>query len=147
MLKQKLMEDLKQAMKQGEKVKCSVIRTVMAGVKNAEIEKQKELDDAEITAVIAKQVKQHKESIEAYKAGGREDLVAEETAELEVLNVYMPKQMSAEEITESAKKIIAEVGAKSLQDKGKVMGKLMGQLKGKADGNEINKVVTELLST
>lgn len=147
MLKQKLMEDLKQAMKQGEKVKCSVVRSIMAGVKNAEIEKQKELDDAEVITVISKQVKQHKESIEAYQKGGREDLVAEETAELEVLNAYMPKQMSAEDIAEAAKKVIAEVGAKGPQDKGKVMGKLMGQLKGKADGNEINKVVTELLNT
>lgn len=145
-LKQKLTNDLKQAMKGGDKVKRSVIRLVMAAITNAEIAKQGALDDADILGIIAKQVRQHEESIEAFRQGNRQDLVTQEEAELAVLNEYLPRQMTREEIIAEARRVIEEVGAQGPSDKGKVMPKIIAQLKGRADGREINAVVTELLS-
>jgi len=146
-LKQKLMDDLKQAMRGGDKVKRAVIRLLMADIKNAEIARQGDLEDADILSIIAKGVRQHKESIEAFKQGSRNDLVAQEGAEMAVLQEYLPKQMTREEIIAEARRVIDEVGAQGPSDKGKVMPKLIAQLKGKADGREINAVVTELLSS
>jgi uncharacterized protein YqeY len=145
-LQQKLTDDLKQAMKAGDTVKRSVIRLVMAAIKNAEITKQKALEDGDILGVIAKEIRQRKESIEAFKEGNRPELVANEEAEMAILEAYMPAQMSRDEIIAEARKVIAEVGAESIRDKGKVMPKLIANLKGKADGREINEVVSELLS-
>ena len=145
-LKQKLMDDLKQALKGGDKVRSSVIRLVMAAIKNAEIARQATSNDADILGVIAKQARQRQESIEAFKRGNRQDLVAQEEAELVVLNEYLPRQMPREEIIAEARRVIAEVGAVGLSDKGKVMSQIIAQLKGRADGREINAVVTELLS-
>jgi len=145
-LKEKLMDDLKRALKGRDKVRTSVIRLALAAVKNTEIARQAVLEDADILGVIAKQVRQRQESIEAFKQGNRQDLVAQEEAELAVLNEYLPRQMTREEIIAEARRVIEEVGAQGLGDKGKVMPKLIPQLKGKADGREINAVVTELLS-
>jgi uncharacterized protein YqeY len=145
-LQQKLTDDLKQAMKAGDTVKRSVIRLVMAAVKNAEIAKQKALEDADILGVIAKEIRQRKESIEAFKEGNRPELAANEEAEMAILEAYMPAQMSRDEIVDAAHQVIKEVGAESIRDKGKVMPQLIAKLKGKADGREINEVVTELLS-
>jgi len=144
-LKQKLSDDLKQAMRDGDKVKRSAIRLAMAAIKNAEIARQAALEDGDILGVIAKEVRQRKESIEAFKQGGRQELVAIEEAEMAVLEQYLPQQMTREEITAEARRIIDEVGAESIRDKGKVMPPLIARLKGKADGREINEVVTELL--
>jgi uncharacterized protein YqeY len=144
-LQQKLTDDLKQAMRGGDTVKRSVIRLVMAAIKNAEIARQKTLEDTDILGVIAKEIRQRKESIEAFKQGNRPDLVAQEEAEMAVLEGYMPTQMSRDEIIAEARKVIAEVGAGGPGDKGKVMPRLIAKLKGKADGREINEVVTELL--
>ncbi len=146
-LKQKLIDDLKQAMRGGDKVRRSVIRLVMAAIKNAEIARQAALDDADILGVIAKEVRQRRESIESFKQGNRQDLVAQEEAELAILNEYLPQQMTREEIVAEARRVIDEVGAQGPGDKGKVMPKLIAQLKGKADGREINAVVTELLGS
>ena len=145
-LQQKLTDDLKQAMKDGDAVKRSVIRLVMAAIKNAEIAKQKALEDSDILGIIAKEIRQRKESIEAFKEGDRPELAANEEAEMTVLEAYMPAQMSRDEIVAEAKKVIGEVGAESIRDKGKVMPQLIAKLKGQADGREINEVVTELLS-
>ena len=145
-LKEQLTDQIKTSLRGGDKLKCTVIRSLMAAVKNAEIAQQKELDDNAVTAVVVKLVKQHHESIEAFKQGNRPELVAQEEAELAILNVYMPEQISRAEIEGFAKKAIAEVGATGPHEKGKVMGRLMPQLKGKADGNLINTVETELLS-
>ena len=144
-LQQKLTDDLKQAMKGGDTVKRSVIRLVMAAIKNAEIAKQKALEDGDILGIIAKEVRQRKESIEAFKEGDRPELAANEEAEMAILKAYMPAQMSRDEIVAEARKVIEEVGAGGLGDKGKVMPQLIAKLKGKADGREINEVVTELL--
>jgi len=145
-LKQKLTNDLKQAMRDGDKVRRSVIRLAMAAIKNAEIARQATLDDTDILGVIAKEARQRQESIDAFKQGNRPDLVAQEEAELAVLKEYLPRQMTREEIIAAARQVIAEVGAQGPGDKGKVMPQLIAQLKGKADGREINAIVTELLS-
>jgi uncharacterized protein YqeY len=145
-LRQKLTDDLKQALRDGDKVRRSVIRLVIAAIRNAEIARQATLEDADILGVIAKEIRQRKESIEAFKLGKRPDLVAQEEAELAILEEYLPRQMTREEITAEARRVITEVGAQGPGDKGKVMPKLIAQLKGKADGQEINAVVTELLT-
>ena len=144
-LKQKLTDDLKQAMRGGDGVRRSVIRLVQAAIKNAEIARQATLEDADILGIMAKEVRQRKESIEAFKQGNRQDLVAQEEAELAILQEYLPQQITREEVMAEARRVIEEVGAQGLSDKGKVMPKLIAQLKGRADGREINAVVTELL--
>jgi len=145
-LKQKLTDDLKQAMRSGDKVRRSAIRLLLAAIGNAEIARRAALEDADILGIIAKEVRQRHESIEAFKQGNRQDLMAQEEAELAILQEYLPQQMSREEVVEAARRVIEEVGAQGLGDKGKVMPKLIAQLKGRADGREINAVVTELLS-
>lgn len=146
-LKQKLSDDLKQAMRSGDTIKRGAIRMLMAAINNAEIARQAKLEDSDIFGVIAKEVRQRRESIEAFKQGNRDDLVAQEEAELAVLQEYLPQQVSREEIIAAARRIIDEVGAQGPGDKGKVMPKLIAQLKGRADGREINAVVTDLLQS
>ncbi|MDP2731399.1 MAG: GatB/YqeY domain-containing protein [Dehalococcoidales bacterium] len=146
-LKEKLNDDLKQAMRNGDTVRRSVIRLVLSAVRNAEIARQGDLEKSDILGVIAKEARQHQESIEAFKQGNRPDLVAREEAEMAVLQEYLPKQITRDEVMAEARRIIEEVGAQGPGDKGKVMPRLIAQLKGKADGREINEVVTELLSS
>ena len=146
-IKQKLTDDLKQAMRDGDKVRRSVIRLAMAAIKNAEIARHAALDDTDILGIIAKEARQRQESIEAFRQGNRQDLVAQEEAELAVLKEYLPRQMTREEIITAARQVIAEVGAQGPGDKGKVMPQLIAQLKGRADGREINAIVTELLGS
>ncbi|MFC2057263.1 GatB/YqeY domain-containing protein [Chloroflexota bacterium] len=144
-LKEKLKGDLEQAMRGGDKVRRSVIRLVLAAVKNAEIARQGDLEDSDTLGIIVKEARQHQESIEAFRQGNRQDLVAQEEAELVILQEYLPQQVTRDEVVAEARRIIEEVGAQGSGDKGKVMPKLIAQLKGKADGREINEVVTELL--
>lgn len=146
-LKQKLNDDLRQALRDGNKAKVAAIRLLLSAIKNAEIARMGALEEADIFGVIAKEIRQRRESIEAFKKGNRQDLVTQEEAEMAVLQSYMPKQMTREEIIAEARKVIAEVGAAGPADKGKVMPKLIATLKGRADGREINAVVTELLSS
>ena len=101
----------------------------------------------DILGTIAKEVKQRQESIEAFKLGNRNDLISQEEAEMTVLQEYLPRQITREEVVAEARRIITEVGAQGPSDKGKVMPKLIAQLKGKADGRVINEVVTELLAS
>ena len=144
-LQEKLNTDLKAAMRARDELRMLVLRTLLSSMNYAEIAKQKKLDDGGVIEVIGKEVKQRRESIEAYEKGNRKDLADKEKAEMAVLQEYMPAQMSGEEITAIVEKVIAEVGAKGPGDKGKVMQKLMPQVKGKADGNEVNNIVTSLL--
>ena len=145
-LKQKLTDDLTRALKSGDTVRRSVIRLVMAATQNAEIARRSSLNDADIMGIIAKEIRQRRESIEAFKQGNRPDLVVQEEIELAVLDEYLPQQMTREEIVAAARLIIKEVEAQGPGDKGKVMSKLIAQLKGRADGREVNAVVTELLA-
>ncbi|RMG96038.1 MAG: GatB/YqeY domain-containing protein [Chloroflexi bacterium] len=144
-LKETLKRDMAAAMRAGDTQKRDTLRMLLAAVKQAEVDSRTELDDNGILNVLTKQAKQRRESIADYEKGGRTDLVQKETAELEIIENYLPKQMSREEIRQLASKAIAEVGATSAKDMGKVMGKLMPQLKGKADGRLVNEVVRELL--
>ena len=145
-LRQKLLDDLKQAMRGGDRVRRSVIRLVIAAIRNAEIARQATLDDTDILGIMAKEVRQRRESIEAFRQGNRHDLVAQEEAELTILNEYLPRQMTREEIIVAARQVIEGAEAQGPGDKGKVMPQLIAQLKGRADGREINAIVTELLT-
>ena len=144
-LKQKLTDDLKQAMKAGDTIKRSILRLLMASINNAEKARQAALENPDILGIIAKEVKQHQESIESFKQGKRQDLVDKEEAEMAILRGYLPQQMSRDEIVAAVKQVISEAGAQGSGDKGKVMKELMPKMKGRADGKEINDVVTELL--
>ena len=145
-LKERLSADLRQAQKGGDKVRTSVLRLVVSGIKYAEIDKGAELDDAGVLDVLGREVKQHRESIAEFAKGNRPDLVQRNEEELAILMEYLPAQMSREEIEAVARQVMEQVGARGPADKGKVMGQLMPQVKGKADGKEVNDVVTELLA-
>jgi len=145
-LQKRMSDDLKQAMKSGDTIRRDTLRMLASSVKYAEIAKQAALNDTDVLGVIAKDVKRHQESIDAFKKGNRPDLVAKEEAEMAILQGYLPKQMTRDEIMAAAREVMAAVGAKGPGDKGKVMKELMPKLKGKADGKEINDVVTQLLS-
>ena len=145
-LQKRMSDELKQAMRSGDTVRRDTLRMLISSVKNAEIAKQASLDGSDILGVISRDVKRHQESIDAFKKGNRADLVAKEEAEMAILQGYLPKQMTHDEIVAAAREVMAAVGAKGPADKGKVMQQLMPKLKGKADGKEINEVVTGLLS-
>jgi uncharacterized protein YqeY len=130
-LKDRLTEDLKQAMRQGDERRKSTIRLVRADITNAEIERGEELGDDKVLAIIAKQAKQRRESVAEFARAGRQDLVDQEEEELEILLSYLPAQMSRDEIEVVARQVIAEVGATSLAQMGEVMRRLMSQVKGK----------------
>ena len=143
----KIREELKGALKQRDETRVSVLRMLLSEIKNTEIAQQKSLDDNKILDVISKEVKRHRESIEAFKRGNRSDLVAQEEAELSILAGYLPRQMSRDEIKTVAQQVIKAMGVKGIRDKGKVMSQLMPQLRGKADGREVSEIVSELLSS
>jgi len=147
-LKQTILSDMKEAMKAGDATKRDTLRMLDSMIKNTEIEKLKKeegLNDEEVQAVIARAVKQRRDSVEQYKAGGREDLAEKERKEIEILSAYMSEQLGEDKIREIVKAVIAETGATSKADMGKVMGAAMGKLKGQADGNVVKKIVEEEL--
>ena len=142
----RLNEDMKQAMKNKEKDKLSVIRMVKASLQNEAIKLGTELsEDAELT-VLSREVKQRKDSLHEFDKAGREDLVEKLRTELAVVELYLPKQLSEEELSEIVKETISEVGAKSKAEMGKVMSAIMPKVKGKADGSLVNKLVQQHLS-
>lgn len=146
-LKEQLAQDLRDAIRQRDEARKSAIRMVTWAVKNAEVAAGKALEEPEVLGVIAKQVRQHRESIEEFKKGGRQDLVEKEAAEMRVLEAYLPPALERAEITQEARMVIAEVGAVGPADKGKVMPVLIARLAGRAEGRVINEVVTELLAS
>ena len=146
-LKDKIQESLWAATKRQEKVYVAILRLLLADIKNIEIAEHKPVDDTKVAEIINKQIRRHRESIEAFKQGNRSDLVSQEEAELKILMEFLPKQMSHDEIVAAAHQAIEIVGAKSPNDKGKVMSQLMPQLKGKADGREASDIVSQLLAT
>lgn len=140
MLKEKLESDLKEAMKAGQAVRVSVLRFLLAAVKNREIELKptgKELVDEDVSAVISKQVKQRRESIEAFEKGGRPDLSEKEKSELDLLKSYLPEQMTESEITV----IVREANTAGALDLGSIMKAIMPKIKGRADGSLVRKIV------
>lgn len=144
-LKEVLYEDLKRAMKEGNKKLVSVIRLARAAIVNAEKEKMHLLDDDEVVQVLAKEVKQRRDAIEEYKKVGRQDTVSELEDEIDILLGYMPQQLSEDEITELVSQTIYEVGASSMRDMGSVMKALMPKIRGRADGSLVNKIVRQQL--
>lgn len=145
-LTEKIDQDLKRAMKDREDLRVSTLRYLKAFLINLAIDKKTEqLSDADVLDVISKLVKQHHESIEGFKKGGREDLVAKETTELEILKSYCPPQASREEILEWIKTAVQESNAKGLQDLGQVMKWIMPKVKGKADGGVVHELVRQVL--
>lgn len=144
-LKEQLSSELKDSLKSGERLKVSVIRLIMAALKNREIEKRDTLSEEEIIEMLVSLSKQGKESIEGFKKGGRQDLVEKETAELKIIESYLPQQLTPEEIKEKVREAITESGASGVKDVGKVMKILMPRVKGRADGKLVNEMVKELL--
>lgn len=146
MILEKIQKELKEALKARDNLRVSALRFLLAAAHNRKIEKQAELTDEDILAVIRQQVKQHKESIAAYQQGKRDDLVGKEQSELDILNTYLPRQMGDEELEKIVKNAIAETGATGPTDFGKAMGAVMGKVKGKADGNQVAVMVKNQLS-
>lgn len=146
-LKEKLQNDLNNAMKSKDEVKTSVLRMLKAAVVKFEVSgaKKHEATDEEVTQIIGKEVKQRKESIEAFKKGNREDLAVREEVEMKMLQVYMPEQMSEEELKKVVAEVIAQTGMSIKADFGKVMGAVMAKVKGKAEGAAVSKVVAQML--
>jgi uncharacterized protein YqeY len=144
-LKERVSEDLKKAMKSGEKLKVSTLRLLLSEIKNAEIAKRGELDEGEALAVAAREARKRRESIEEFARGGRQDLVDKESAELEILTAFLPEQMPEDELRGLIARAIDEAGAESPKDLGKVMSVLMPRVKGKADGKVVNRLVRESL--
>ncbi len=147
-LKEQLVNDLTDALRQGDDTRKSTIRMLMSAINMEEVAgtQRHELGEDEALKVVAKQVKQRRDSIEEFKKAGRDDLAEKEAAEMKVLQAYMPEQASREEIEAEARKVIDEVGASGPQDKGKVMQAIMPRLAGRAEGRDINEVVTQQLS-
>ncbi len=142
----KLEQDMMQALKSKEKEKAGALRLIISKCKNKAIELRKELSDQEIIKVLQTVAKQHKESIKLYKKGNRNDLVEEEVRELGFVEVYLPSMMSEEDLRSLVSSVVAEVGATSMEDFGKVMPNVMKQGAGKIDGNTAQSIVKELLS-
>jgi hypothetical protein len=146
-LKERLAEDLKDAIRQRDESRKNAIRMATWAIKNAEVAKGAALSDTDVLALIGREAKRGRESIAEFEKADRQDLVAKEKAELSVLQSYLPAQVSRDEITQAAREVISEVGAGGPRDKGKVMPVLIGRLAGRAEGREINEVVTELLAS
>ena len=132
-LKERITEDMKTAMRSGEKDRLAVIRLLQAAIKQREVDERITLDDAQITSVLEKMIKQRKESVVAFDKGGRADLVAKENAEIAVLQPYLPAQLSEAELDALIAEAISSTGAATIKDMGKVMGVVKGKAAGKAD--------------
>ena len=141
-LKEKITEDMKIAMKEGEKTKLNLIRMLRSEIRYKEIEKGSELDDNGIIDVLSSAAKKRKESIEEFKKGGREDLAAKEEKELKIIYSYLPEQLSEEELLKLIDESIEEADAQSSKDVGKVMRVIIPKVKGRADGKKVNQMVS-----
>lgn len=146
-IKDQLTEDMKQAMKDREngKLRLSVIRMVRSNIKNVEINDKKELTDDEVLAVLMKEVKMRQDFLEEFQKAGRSELVAQAEEEIKILKKYLPEALSDEELKGIVAEVVAEVGATTMKDMGKVMPAVMAKTKGRADGKRINAMVRELL--
>jgi hypothetical protein len=145
-LKDQLNEDLKSAMKSGEKVRTETLRSLKSAIKYAEIQAGNELDDNGVLGVVRQQAKQRRDSMAEFEKGNRADLIEKEAAELAVLEKYLPAQLPEAEIEARARAVIAAMGVTDARGTGQVMKQLMAELKGQADGSVINQVVRRLLA-
>ena len=145
-LKQTISDDMKTAMKAKDSERLGTIRLLQAAIKQKEVDERIELDDAAIVTIVDKLIKQRKDSITQFEAGGRQDLADKEKSELAVLQIYLPARMSAEEVTAAVKAIVAELGASGPGDMGKVMGAVKSKLAGKADMGQVSAAVKAALA-
>jgi uncharacterized protein YqeY len=145
-LKSQITEDMKSAMKAGDKDRLKVVRLIRAATKQIEIDTREELDDAAVIAVLIKMVKQRRDSVEQFENGDREDLAAIERAEIVVLNDYLPEQLSAEELAVMVDEVIQATGAEGIRDMGKVMGQIKAKASGRADMGAVSATVKERLN-
>ena len=145
-IKDKLIADLKDAMKSHNKLRKDVITLIRSAIKQREVDERIELTDEDILTIISKQLKEKKSSIEDFKKGNREDLVKQTEDEMKILLEYLPKQLSQEDLKEIVKDAIDKENISSMKDIGKLMKAVMPQVKGKADGNAVNKIARELLN-
>ncbi|MFD2672404.1 GatB/YqeY domain-containing protein [Marinicrinis sediminis] len=144
-LSERLTEDMKQAMKNQDKFRLSVIRMIRSSVKNVEIEQKKTLDDNEVLDILNRELKQRKDSLQEFEKAGRDDLTENLHKEIEVITQYMPAQLTEEEIKTIVQQTIQEVGASSKADMGKVMGAVLPKVKGRADGKYVSQLVQQSL--
>jgi uncharacterized protein YqeY len=145
-LKDRVTEDMKTAMRAGEKERLATIRLILSAVKQREVDERIILDDSQVLAAIEKMIKQRKEAITQFEAGGRADLVAKETAEIGILQGYLPAQMSDAEIDALIAEAIASIGAASIKDMGKVMGAVKAKAQGRADMGAVSARIKQKLS-
>jgi uncharacterized protein len=146
MLKDRITEDMKTAMRAGEKERLATIRLILSAIKQREVDERIALDDSQVLAAIEKMVKQRKEAITQFEAGGRADLVAKETAEIAILQTYLPAQMSDSDIDGLIAEAIASTGAASIKDMGKVMAAVKAKAQGRADMGAVSARIKQKLS-
>ncbi len=144
-LRDTLEDDIHAAMRSRDSSRLEALRYLKSAIQMEEKSRGKRLDQDGLLQMVVKQVNDRRESIRMFEQGNRSDLVAKESADLAVIEVYLPPQLSHDELTELVRQVIAEVGATTERDKGKVMGRLMPQVRGKADGTEVNALVTQML--
>ncbi len=145
-IKEDLTEDMKKALKSGEQEKVQILRSLLSSVKNAEIDnKGKELSKKDEIAALETELKQRKQAIKEYEKGDREDLAKQEKKEAQIIEKYLPEQLSEEEIQKEVKQVIDELGASSMNDMGQVMGTVISKLAGKADGSQVRSIVEQEL--
>ena len=145
-LKNQVIEDMKSAMKAGDKDRLKVVRLILAAIKQVEVDQRIELDDAAVLAVLDKMVKQRRDSVEQFEKGNREDLAAIERAEIVVLEDYLPEQLSADDLAALVDEVIAATGAQSMRDMGKVMGQIKARAAGRADIGAVSATVKKRLN-
>ncbi len=145
-LVERIERELHAAMKGRDKVRTSTLRMARAALKNREIEKRSPLEDADVIQVLSTQAKQRRESVEQFRAGGREDLAAKEELELGVLKEFLPEELSEDELRALVEAVVREVGASSPKELGRVMSALMPKVRGRADGRAVNEMVRDVLS-
>ena len=145
-MRERILNDLKEAMKAQDKEKLTVIRMVKGAIQMEELNVKHELNDDEVITIIAKQIKTRKESINEFEKGNRQDLIDKTESEIKILEEYMPEQLSVEEVNEVIEKVFAEVNPTGMQDMGKLMGKLNPILKGKTDMGLVSSIIKDKLS-
>lgn len=144
-LSERLNDDMKQAMRSQEKFKLSTIRMIRSSMKNLEIDLKRPLEDAEVLDILSREIKQRKDSLQEFEKAGREDLAKDVAAEIEIISVYLPQQLTEEEIKVIVQQTIQETGASSKAEMGKVMSALLPKVKGRADGKLVNTFVQQFL--
>ncbi|MBW7473712.1 GatB/YqeY domain-containing protein [Paenibacillus oenotherae] len=144
-LSERLNDDMKQAMKSQEKFKLTTIRMVRASIKNLEIDLKRPLEDNEVLDILSREIKQRKDSLQEFEKAGRDDLAKDVAAEIEIISVYLPQQLTEEEIKVIVQQTIQETGASSKAEMGKVMSALLPKVKGRADGKLVNTFVQQFL--